>query len=134
VPAGSGDAGVNVNVAAGDDVCENVRGEPAGHSRLNALADAVTLSLKLTTMAALTDTLTALPAGVVLLTLGAVSLPPQGAAAVAVLRGAGVPVAKSALLLSVSVHPPERRISAVVLFNAGAGAPSKQLGDELPLP
>ena len=75
VPAGSGELGVSVNVVAGDAVCVNVRGEPAGHSRLKALAEAVTLSLKLMTMVELTGTLVALLAGVVLLTLGALSPP-----------------------------------------------------------
>ena len=75
VPAGSGELGVSVNVVAGDAVCVNVRGEPAGHSRLKALAEAVTLSLKLMTMVELTGTLFALLAGVVLMTLGAPSPP-----------------------------------------------------------
>ena len=105
MPAGSGEVGVSVNVVAGDAVCVNVRGEPAGHSRLKALAEAVTLSLKLMTMVELTETLFAPLAGVVLLTLGAVSPPPHGARVVAVFRGAGVPIAKSLLLASVSVHP-----------------------------
>ena len=115
MPAGSGDVGVSVNVVAGDAVCVNVRGEPAGHSRLKALADAVTLSLKLMTMVELTETLVAPLAGVVLLTLGAVSPPPHGATVVAVFRGAGVPLAKSALLLSVSVQPAPARDADVVL-------------------
>ena len=109
VPAGSGELGVSVNVVAGDAVCVNVRGEPAGHSRLKALADAVTLSLKLMTMVELTGTLFAPAAGVVLLTLGAVSPPPHGASGDEVFRGVGVPPAKSALLLSVSVQPAAAR-------------------------
>jgi hypothetical protein len=41
------------------------------------------------------------------------------------LRGFGVVAAKSAALLSVSVHPPFARRSAVVVLGAGAGpAPS----------
>ena len=92
MPAGSGELGVSVNVVAGDAVCVNVRGEPAGHSRLKALADAVTLSLKLMTMVELTGTLVAPAAGVVLLTLGAVSPPPHGASGDAVFRGVGVPI------------------------------------------
>jgi hypothetical protein len=43
-------------------------------------------------------------------------------------RGFGAPAAKSALLLSVSVQPPLRRTSAVVVLGAGAEPdPSKQL-------
>jgi hypothetical protein len=90
---------------AGGAVCVNVRGEPAGHSRLKALAEAVTLSLKLITMVELTETLFALSAGVVLVTPGAPSPPSHAARVVAVFRGAGVPIAKSLLLASVSVHP-----------------------------
>ena len=94
-----------MNVVAGDAVCVNVRGEPAGHSRLKALAEAVTLSLKSITIVEFTETLFAPLAGVVLLTLGAGSPPPHGASVVAEFRGAGVPIAKSLLLTSVSVHP-----------------------------
>jgi hypothetical protein len=51
----------------------------------------------------------------------------QGLAAVAVLRGAGAPAAKSPELLSVSVQPFEARRAAVVLESVAAGAlPSKQ--------
>src|SRR5262245_55165735 len=57
VPAGNGELGVSVNVVAGDAVCVNSRVKPAGHSRLNAEADAVTLSLKVMTMVELTETL-----------------------------------------------------------------------------
>ena len=80
------------------------------------------------TMVALTETLVAPAAGAVLLTLGAASPPPHGAKGVAVFRGAGVPLAKSAPLLSLSVQPCAARMSAVVLLSVGAGAPSKQLG------
>ena len=41
-----------------------------------------------------------------------------------VLRGVGVPVAKSALLLLVSVQPPASRMAAVVEVKAGVGVPS----------
>jgi hypothetical protein len=126
-PAGSGDVGVSVNVAAGDDVCVNSRGEPSGHSRLKALAEAVTLSLKLIVMVELTETLLAPVAGVVLLTLGALSPLPHGATAVAVLRGAGVPIAKSLLLASVSVQPWTARSAAnVVEIDPVGPLPSKQ--------
>ena len=44
-----------------------------------------------------------------------------------VLRGFGLPVAKSAALLSVSVQPPRARRAAVVLLGPAVGpAPSKQ--------
>jgi hypothetical protein len=56
-------------------------------------------------MVELTGTLLAPLAGVVLVTLGAVSPPPHGARVVAVFRGAGAPLAKSAPLLSLSVQP-----------------------------
>ena len=65
-----------MNVEAGDAVCVNVRGEPAGHARLKAPAAADTFSLKLMTMVESTGTLLAPPAGGVLITLGAVSPPP----------------------------------------------------------
>src|SRR5438105_3839065 len=44
---------------------------------------------------------------------------PHTLKAVAVLRGFGAPAVKSALLLSVSKHPPPPRKSAVVLLGAG---------------
>src|SRR5438067_4321948 len=48
-------------------------------------------------------------------------------AVVALLRGFGAPIAKSALLLFVSVHPPPARSAAVVLAVAAVEpAPSKQ--------
>ena len=56
----------------GEALCANVCGA-TGHSRANALALAVTLSLKLMTMFELTATLVAEFAGVVLVTVGAVS-------------------------------------------------------------
>src|SRR3989304_5001689 len=56
------------------------------------------------------------------------ALPPHGFSGEAVLRGAGAPALKSALLLSVSVQPPEARKTAVVLLGAGvAPLPSKKL-------
>ena len=45
----------------------------------------------------------------------------------AVLRGVGVPVAKSTLLSSVSLQPLPLRSAAVVLFRRGAASPSKKL-------
>ena len=65
VPAGSAAVGVSVYDDAGDAVCVNVRGVPAGHSRLKALADAVTLSLKLMTIVELTAT-----GGLILMAVG----------------------------------------------------------------
>ncbi len=54
--------------------------------------------------------------------------PPHRWIAVAVFRGFGAPVAKSAALTSVSTQPASARRSAVVLLGAGAGPlPSKQL-------
>ena len=88
MPAGSDASGVSVNVVAGDAVCVNACGERAGHSRLKALAEAVTLSLKLITMVELTATLVAPLAGVVLLTLGAVSPPPLVTPAIEILSTA----------------------------------------------
>ena len=110
VPAGSGDSGVNVNMLAADVVgsagnVENVRTDPSGHSRLKAPGAAFTGSPKLRMMDVLTETFVAPTAGVVLLTLGAVSPLPHGASVVAIIRGAGVPMAKSLLLTSVSVQP-----------------------------
>ena len=49
-PAGSA-AGVSVKTLAGEAVCANGCGAPDGHSSANALAVALTLSLKLMTMA-----------------------------------------------------------------------------------
>jgi hypothetical protein len=126
VPSGSEEAGVSVNDELGDALCVNARGEPAGHSRVNAEADAVTLSLKLMTILELTETLVAPLEGVVLLTLGAESPPPQGASGEAVFRGVGAPMAKSELLMSVSVQPPKARMAAVVFVSAGVGVPSEQ--------
>jgi len=51
----------------------------------------------------------------------------QGFNGVLLLRGVGVPVAKSLALLSTSMQPPPSRKPAVVLLGAGAKpAPSKQ--------
>jgi len=108
VPAGSGELGVSVNWVpgvAGAGLRVNACGEPFGHCSEKAEAVAVTLSLKLTTMVALTETLAAPAAGVVLMTLGAVSPPPHGASGDPVFRALGVAATKSAPLLSVSVQP-----------------------------
>src|SRR6266536_2831119 len=71
-----------------------------------------------------TATFVAPLAGTVELTCGAES-PPQGTGVVAVFSGFTDPAAKSALLASVSVHPPPPRDTDVVLDGAGAGpAPS----------
>src|SRR5262249_15957528 len=52
----------------------------------------------------------------------------QGLSGAAVLRGLGVPVTKSVLLLSLSVQPAFVRIAAVLLLRLGVGpVPSKQL-------
>ena len=52
----------------------------------------------------------------------------QGFIVLAVFLGVGVPAVKSALLSSVSVHPFDSRMAAVVLLTAGVGpVPSKQL-------
>ena len=59
--------------------------------------------------------------------------PPQTAVGEAVLRGSGVPVAKSLLLLSVSVQPLPARSTARVLLGAGDGEVSEQLA-ALPKP
>src|SRR3954462_3837231 len=72
-PDGSGAAGVSVNVLAGDALCVNAWGEPAGHSIANASDAAVTLSLKLMTTVEVTGTLLAELAGVVVMTDGALS-------------------------------------------------------------
>src|SRR5258706_504722 len=64
--------------------------------------------------------------GLVAVMLGATSAV-QMLKADAVLRGAGVPAAKSAPLLSVSAQPPLFRRSAVVFVRAGAAAPSSKL-------
>jgi hypothetical protein len=115
-------------VALGDALCVNARGVPVGHARLNAEAEAVTLSLKLMTMLELKATLVEPPAGVVLLTLGAASPPPHGASGEAVFRGFGAPAVKSPELLSVSVQPLLFLRAAVVLVSTGVvgPAPSKQ--------
>ncbi|MCW0438027.1 hypothetical protein NB723_002991 [Xanthomonas sacchari] len=54
--------------------------------------------------------------------------PPHRLTGAALLRGVGAPVAKSALLLSLSVQPPLPRSTARVLLGAAVGAlPSAQL-------
>jgi hypothetical protein len=63
---------------------------------------------------------------------GGGSAPPHDRLVEAVLRGIGAPVVKSAALLPVSVHPPSRRIRAVVLAVVGPGEPSEKLA--LPQP
>ena len=70
---GSGEAGVSVNVLAGEALCANVCGAPPGTASANAPAVAVTLSLKLMTMVESTGTLVAAFAGVVPVTAGASS-------------------------------------------------------------
>ena len=103
-------------------------GVPDGHCRLKALPLAVTLSPKLMVIVEPTATFVAPLAGVVVVTEGALS-PLHGARGDAVLRGVGVPVEKSALLLSVSVQPFAARIAAVMLFSVGAGAaPLEEVG------
>src|SRR5262245_9862889 len=67
--------GVRVMVVAGDALWVNAFGVPAGHSSENALAVALTLSLKVTAIVEFTATFVAELAGVVLDTLGAVSPP-----------------------------------------------------------
>ena len=52
--------------------------------------------------------------------------PPHDATGDHVLRGLGGPVAKSALLLSVSTQPLVLRIAAGVFVSVGAGEASKQ--------
>ena len=127
VPAGSGEIGVSVNAAAGDALCVNGCGEPVGHWRLNAVADAVTLSLKLMTMVELNATLVARLSGVVLLTKGAGSPPPHGAALVPDQRGDTADTEKSTLLRSVSVQPPTALNADKVAEIVPVGAvPSKQ--------
>ena len=71
---GSGEEGVSVKVVAGPALCPNTCGAPVGHSIENAVKLAVTLSLKLIAMGALTATFTAPFTGVVLVTEGAVSV------------------------------------------------------------
>ncbi len=66
-------AGVSVKTLAGEAVCANDCGAPDGHSSANALAVALTLSLKLMTMAESTGTLVAAFAGAVAPTVGALS-------------------------------------------------------------
>src|SRR5437868_3049696 len=57
--------------------------------------------------------------------------PPQEFAAEAEFRGLAAPLAKSALLLSVSVQPPPTRRAALVLSSVAVGPlPSKLLADE----
>src|SRR5262245_51800646 len=75
VPGGRFEDGVRVMVVAGDALGLNAFGVPAGHSSENALAVALTLSLKLMEIAEFTATFVAEFAGVVLDTLGAVSPP-----------------------------------------------------------
>ena len=53
--------------------------------------------------------------------------------AVRVLRGAGAPIVKSVLLLSVSVQPLLLRRSAVVLLSAGVGLVSEKLAAPKPI-
>ena len=66
-------AGVSVKALAGEAVCANGCGAPAGHSTVKALPVALTLSLKLMTMAESTGTFVAAFAGVVAPTAGAPS-------------------------------------------------------------
>jgi hypothetical protein len=61
-----------------------------------------------------------------LATTGAFTVPPHGLSGEAVLRGAGAPVVKSALLMSVSVQPLLRRIAVVVFVRVAVGAFSKK--------
>src|SRR5580765_6295864 len=118
-------------LALGDALCVNGCGEPVGHWRLNAVADAVTLSLKLITMVELKATLVAPLAGVVLLTKGAVSPPPHGAGVVPDQRGDTADTEKSTLLPSVSVQPPPALKAALVAEMVPVGpAPSKQFVPE----
>src|SRR5215470_12949436 len=75
VPAGRFEDGVRVTVVAGDALWVNVFGVPTGHSSENALAVALTLSLKVTEIVEFSGTFVAEFAGVMLDTLGAVSPP-----------------------------------------------------------
>jgi hypothetical protein len=65
-----------VNVVPGEALWLNACGDLAGHSRANAVALAVTLSLKFTTTFEFIGTWFAKLVGVVVLTLGAVSVGP----------------------------------------------------------
>ena len=76
VPAGRFEDGVRVMVVAGDALWLNVFGVPTGHSSENALAVALTLSLKVTEIVEFTATFVAAEAGVVLMTEGALSPAP----------------------------------------------------------
>src|SRR4051812_32234935 len=78
VPLGSGADGVSVKVVAGEAVgsagdTEKVRPVPAGQARLKAPEVALTGSLNVMAIAWLTSTFGAFAAGVVLLTVGALS-------------------------------------------------------------
>src|SRR5437764_884484 len=73
VAEGSAEVGASVNELLGEALWVNVCGEPVGHSKVNALAVAVTVSLKLMTTFELTGTLLAPFPGVALVTVGAVS-------------------------------------------------------------
>src|SRR5438128_682166 len=60
--------------------------------------------------------------------LGLAAIPAwNGPAAVDELRGEGLPMVKSALLLSVSMLPPPLRRAAVVILRSGVLVPSKQV-------
>ena len=114
VADGSGAAGVSVNEPAGEALRVNVCGKPVGHCRSNALTLALTLSLKLTTMAELTETPLAEFAGVVLTTDGAVSggtVVNENEKSAAMLSGGSavsVSVIRPALTLTLQIVPAGR--------------------------
>src|SRR3954468_13762380 len=133
-----------VKSTAGSSV-NDVRPEPAvapcgpleSQAIVNQLAAVVTGSLKLTVMFAFAVTAAAPFAGAVEVTEGAVSVttPSQRCAAVAALRGAGVPVLKSVALSSVSVQPCPPRKAARAAVRDGAGPdPSKKFAPLDPVP
>ena len=73
-PPGSPPVGVSVKLEAGDALSAYVFGVPTGHSIVNELVVAATLSLKLTVIVASVVTPVAPLVGVVVNTLGAASV------------------------------------------------------------
>src|ERR1043165_7404058 len=92
---------------------------------LGGLAPGVTVALMVTSVPWL-----GLSGAVPTLSVGEVCAVPHALSGDALLRGAGVPVLKSVLLLSVSVQPPFTRSAADVLVRPAVGLVSEQFAVE----